>query len=67
MPAGPDGDVDMELICRWAAEVGLVQRAVAIARLAGASAEELYGVAVGEGFTRIELDALLVDPLGGDQ
>ena len=61
------GDAGVEHICRWAANVGLLGRAVAIADRAGASAEELYDVAERFGYSRAEFDALLVDPVGSGQ
>ena len=54
----------VESICRWAGHVGLLGRAVAIACIAGATAEELYEVAEREGYSRAELDALLVELVG---
>jgi hypothetical protein len=61
------GDAGVERICRWAANVGLLGRAVAIARRAGASDEDLYDVAEQHGLGRAELDALLVEPDGSGQ
>lgn len=57
------GDAAVERICRWAANVGLLGRAVAIAGKAGAGAEEMYDVAERAGYSRGDFDALLVDPL----
>ena len=61
------GDAGVEHICRWVANVGLLGRAVAIARKAGASDEELYNVAEQQGFGRTEFDALFLDPVGNGQ
>ena len=62
-----EADADVDQVVRWAANVGLLGRAMAIARKTGASAEELYGVAEQQGLSRAELDALLVDPVGSGQ
>lgn len=58
----PQSDGDVERIARWTAHVRLLQRAVEIARKAGATREELWAVAESEGCSRTEWASLLVDP-----
>jgi hypothetical protein len=58
----PQSDGDVEHIARWTAHVRLLQRAVEIARMAGATREELWAVAEREGCSRTEWASLLFDP-----
>jgi hypothetical protein len=48
-----------EEVERWTAEVRLLQRAVEVARKAGATDDELVAIAETHGFTPDELAALL--------
>jgi hypothetical protein len=61
---GEEVAADVDDVCRWAGNVDLVQRAVAIAHMAGATPHELYDVAEEHGFDRAELNALLIDRVG---
>jgi len=55
-PGEAEIESDVDDVCRWVGNVDLVQRAVAIAHMAGATPDELSDVA--------ELDALLLDRVG---
>ncbi len=57
----PQSDGHVAHIARWAANVRLLQRAVEIARKAGATREELWAIAEREGCSSAEWAGLLVD------
>lgn len=44
-PGEAEIEADVDDVCRWVGNVDLVQRAMAIAHMAGATPDELYDVA----------------------